>query len=138
MQAVASKSMLIEKSCQLNYPSLIGVISQLPNATIAIREGTKINGGVICYSQRPKEGETKLKVDQNCLLVGKVYVNGDMDFKGQVIGSLYCDRFVHMTSRAFYENFMIDCSIDEGKLPDTYASFCITDEINKYKEVAGW
>ncbi|MBR8534937.1 hypothetical protein KDU71_05140 [Carboxylicivirga sediminis] len=138
LQAVASGSIVVESGCQLNYPSYLGVFSKLPKASITIHSGCKINGGVVCYSEQAQEGETTLTIGKNSSLVGKVYVNGDVNFKGQIIGSLYCDRFVEMTARAFYENFMIDCSIDEGKLPDGYASFCITNDIHKYKEVATW
>jgi hypothetical protein len=135
LQAFAASSVVVEKGCQLNYPSFIGCIGSQPDVNILIEENSRINGGVICFSQKPEEGKTSIYINKGAVVYGKVYVNGDISFAGSINGSLYCDRFIYRTRRSFYENFMYDCTIDEEKLPAEYASFCITDDVFKLKEV---
>jgi len=136
LQAFASSSIIVNSGCKLNYPSFLGVISQKPEAHVSIGENAEITGGIFSYSTRPEEIKTMLKIGKGAVVYGKVYVNGDADFNGSVNGSLYCNRFIHSTPRAFYENFILDAVIDEDKLPNDFASYRLdNEELFKLKEV---
>ena len=136
IQAFASNSLNIETGCKFSFPSIVGCISHTSNSNVNIKENVVLNGAVINYSQQPEEVKSKLTIGKGSMLYGKFYVNGDVAFNGSIFGSLYCDRFVFSTPRAFYENFIIDAVIDESKLPAQHASFCLEGEnVFKYKEV---
>lgn len=135
LQAFASKSLIVEDDCSFKYPSFIGTVGLQDTVLVDIGKGCSVNGGIICYSTKSQEGATYLSVDKGCEVTGTVYTNGDANVSTNIIGSLYCNRFVHRTPRAFYENFLIDCIIDEVSLPDEYASFSITDKISNLKVV---
>jgi hypothetical protein len=137
VQAIAGRKLLIESDCKFNYPSFLTCFSKSPEAYVKIGERNWINGGVICFSSQSKESKTKLDLGSGSKIYGKVYVNGDLVFnKNSVYGSIYCNRFVYSTSRAFYENFIIDAGINEEELPNEYASFCVGNELFKLKEVS--
>ncbi len=136
LQAFASRELRVGKNTTLSYPSFVGSIGASPEVSVTLDENTHISGGVICYSLNPQESKTKLEIAKGSQLHGKVYVNGDLSFSGEVYGSLYCKRFVHSTPRAFYENFLFDGVIDESKLPAAYTSFCLDNEpVFKLREV---
>ncbi len=137
LQAFASRDLIVESGCKFSYPSFLGCYSDLSKIKATIDEGVMINGGVFVYSLNPEEGNTILTLSQDATVYGKVYVNGDFYFKGNIIGSLICNRFAYSTSRSFYENFIVDGIIDEKQVPKEYASFCVeNDEVFKLKFVS--
>lgn len=135
LQAIARKELIVEDNCSFSYPSFIGAMSALPEVKVSIGEGLYFNGGLFCFSKHAEEEKTVLSIGKTDEIVGKVYTNGDFTMKGSLIGSLYCNRFVYQTSRAFYENFMLDLVIDENALPRNYASFCVGQEMVTFKTV---
>ena len=135
LQAFANERLVVETGCQFKYPSMLSVLNFNGPSAMQFGAGSKLNGGIVVYTNSTKEGDASLSVAENCKLNGKVVVFGDVTLKSSITGSLYCDRFVHVTPRAFYENFMIDVDIDETKLPDEYASYCVGNELYKLKQL---
>lgn len=135
LQAFATKELIVEENCSFLYPSFIGAMSAFPEVMVTIEEGLHLNGGIFCFSKHAEEENTVLSIGKTDGVVGKVYTNGDLRMNGRIIGGLYCNRFVYQTSRAFYENFMLDVVIDESALPKNYASFCVGQELFKFKTV---
>jgi hypothetical protein len=131
LQAFAREKLLVGDNCNIAYPGFL--MCNGDSASIEIGKAAKVNGGVICHSASKEK--SSLIIGKGAQIIGKVYVNGDCRFEGSITGSLYCDCFVKKTDRAFYENFLIDCSINENELPNEYASFCITDSIYELKTV---
>ncbi|MCW3787902.1 hypothetical protein OM075_15610 [Marinilabiliaceae bacterium AAT] len=137
LQAFASRELIVESGCEFSYPSFLGCLSNVSKLKVSVDKGVLINGGVFVYSLNPEEGSTIFTLSEDATIYGKLYVNGDLYFKGNIIGSLICNRFAYSTSRSFYENFIVDGIIDGEKLPKEYASFCLeNDEVFKLKLVA--
>ena len=134
-QAFASKSIEVRKNCRLEYPSFLGVLDIEPGIELSIDENCIINGGVLCHSNAQDEEAAVLSIGKGSIIYGKAYVNGDLYLSGDIAGSLYCNRFAYKTFRAFYENFILDCTIDSEKLPKDYASFTFTDDVDKLREI---
>ncbi|GAO31954.1 hypothetical protein JCM15548_14369 [Geofilum rubicundum JCM 15548] len=135
LQAFAKQSLIVEDNCKFLYPSYIGAISVSPDVEVTIGDSFQFNGGLVCFSNHAEEGKTILSVVKTDQIIGKVYTNGDLKISGKITGSLYCNRFVYQTQRAFYENFMMDLMIDEHLLPKEYASFCVGQELYKLRMV---
>ena len=134
LQAFARERISVEQACKFEYPSFLGCFVKGTGFIIKISQERVIKGCVLAYSGSSEESDVLLWLKERSKIFGKAYVYGDCRFQGDIIGSLYCNRFVLKTSRAFYENFIIDCSIDEAALPDEYVSFCL-DDIHKLKMI---
>lgn len=134
LQAFASSNLDVEKDCDFSYPSFLGAIGINTEASLSVGENCRINGGLICVQNQELERPPLLTIGNESLVLGQVYVNGDISFSGAIHGGLICERFIMRTSRAFYENFMLDCSIDSSVLPEEYASFSVTGEPFKLRE----
>jgi hypothetical protein len=129
LQAFAKNNVIIGKNCELTYPSFLGCLNDKSGFNILIEEGSLINGGIIGDSKSRGQENSLLWQKKRSKIIGKAYINGDCRLHGDIIGTLYCNRFILRTSRAFYENFLIDCTIDEVKLSKDFVSFCINDNV---------
>jgi hypothetical protein len=136
LQVIADSLIKVGPGCELKYPSFLMTINRKPGVCVEIDSKTDIKGGIMVYSFNPEKGKTKLIIGKETNVYGKAYTNGDASLIGNIFGSLYCDRFVKLTAVSFYENFMIDCTIDEEKLPDEFSSYCLDKEINKLRLVS--
>ena len=136
LQVIADSIIKVGSNCNLKYPSFLMTLNRKPNVSVEIKDKSEIKGGIMVYSFNPEEGKTRLTLGKGTNVFGKAYVNGDISLAGNIIGSLYGDRFVLITPRAFYENFMVDCTIDESKLPKEFSSFCLDQELQKLRVVS--
>jgi|WetSurMetagenome_2_1015567.scaffolds.fasta_scaffold14737_3 hypothetical protein len=136
LQVMAGSKIKVGLACDLKYPSFLMTINDKPDVGIDVEEKTEIKGGLMVFSFNPEERKTNMTIGKETNVYGKVYTNGDITLNGNIIGSIYCSRFVKTTSVSFYENFMFDCSIDEGKLPEEFSSFCLAKELFKLRVVS--
>lgn len=136
LQVIADSLIKVGPGCDLKYPSFLLTLNHNPGVCVEIDDKADIKGGIMVYSFNPEKGNTKLIIGKEANVYGKAYTNGDVSLAGNIIGSLYCDRFVKVTTNSFYENFIIDCTIDEEKLPVEFSSFCLDKEISKLRLVS--
>ncbi|PCJ87265.1 MAG: hypothetical protein COA57_04865 [Flavobacteriales bacterium] len=119
LQLFASDSLVIGDNCTFNYPSVVGLIKRQnkESATLLIKENTEINGVVFAYDEKPA-GKSLLKVaiEKNATIKGQVYANGMVDLKGNIHGSLACNKFILNTPSSVYENHLLNVTIDYSKL----------------------
>lgn len=138
-QFLANNHITVGRECVLNYPSFVAAISHSHQVSVSIGEETSLKGAAVCYSLNPPiEDKPLMKTEHSSIVFGKLYTNGDFDIGGNVKGGVICDRFVHKTPRAFYENFIVDCSIDALVLPNDFASFCLGEIPYELEEVQTW
>lgn len=141
LQIFSSDSVAIGKECKLAYPSAINIIrtgSSKDNITIKIGEDTEILGVIFGYQESNTFRKNLLvSIDKGVKITGQVYVTGSVDLKGQIYGSLYCQKFVLVTPSSVYENHLLNAVIDITKLP---ASFVGVNLVNKAirKGVVKW
>lgn len=125
-QLIASQSIEIGDDVEFSYPSSITLIAEIPDSTerrsISFGDNCQISGSVIAVNSL--EGQSQF-ITVNTLnefrMSGEMYIQGDLDLKGEVIGSVFCHKMVLRTPSAIYENQLLNISIRPDLLPDYFA-----------------
>ena len=60
-----------------------------------------------------------------------------IELKGDVWGSVYCDKFILSTSSSVYENHLLDATIDFSRLSKHYVGINVLDDAAN-KKVIKW
>jgi len=138
IQAFAWDSLVVETGVFLDFPS---VLSLLPyeertnfSPEIIIQEGAEIIGTLMVPSFRYNTYKSKVTIEPTAKITGQVWVNGVLQHKGLVYGSVFCTEFLLQTSGGVYENYLLNATIDRTLLPKTYLTPSILG-INDYKQV---
>ena len=71
-----------------------------------------------------------LILGENTKIIGQVYCNGLVSFKGTLFGSMFCKGFMLRTPRGVFSNYLINACIDYDRLPKEYAGISLTSERN--------
>lgn len=126
VQVFANDTILVGKKCTFLSPSALVMLSEIENPLIDIGSETLIKGDIL---QSAKGSDTRfkpmVKIDTKSRIEGQVYVNGKIDLRGTIYGSLYCMGFVLQTPGALYENHMLDAVIDYPALSAYYSGFVV-------------
>lgn len=141
LQIFASDSVIIEKNVTLTYPSVIGLIrnnSSPSVAAIVLNENDTIMGNLFAY----KKAEDVLKqsglvLDEKSFVYGQIYSNGYADIKGEIYGSLMCNKILLKTSSSVYENHLLNVVIDRSKLSKYFVGINLAEE-SAIKKVVKW
>ncbi|BDS14303.1 hypothetical protein [Aureispira anguillae] len=136
-QAFAWDSLRVEANVRLHYPSVLGLLPYQERTTfspsLTIEEGSEVTGIVIAPSFQYNTYKTKITIEQNALVKGQVWVNGLLQHKGGVYGSVFCDEFLLQTPAAVYENYLLDAIINRKQLPAYYlAPLILGESSNKH------
>ena len=141
IQAYATDSLSVEEKVNISYPSVLGLFVIKVDTTsqyIHISEKAKINGMVFLYAEKsPAILKPYIKIDKNAVITGQVICSNDIQLQGTVYGTVYCNRFVLKTYSSYYENNLLDVTIDYSKLPKEYIGFSISDN-QKRKKIMKW
>lgn len=131
IQAFARDSILIEKNCNLQFPSFLGILNMetkdsvllLGKKHIQISEDCTVAGGIFLNSNKamPKN-KPYLLINEDANINGLVYCDGNVELKGTIYGSLYCKSFILKTRAAYYENHLLDINIDFNSLSKYFTS----------------
>lgn len=141
LQIFATDSVIIEKNVTLTYPSVIGLVrnNQSPNvAAIVLNENDTIMGNLFAY----KKAEDVLKqsglvLADKSFVYGQVYSNGYADVKGEIYGSLMCNKILLKTPSSVYENHLLNAVIDRSKLSKYFVGINLVEE-STIKKVVKW
>ena len=123
IQAFASDSLVVAQDVHLSYPSILGL---LPNQNIQISPRLTINnnslveGAIIVPSFVYQEYEPIVTIEQQAQVKGQVWVNGQLQHKGTILGSVFCKNFLLQTASAVYENYLLDATIDRSNLSSNF------------------
>jgi hypothetical protein len=123
-QAFASKMISVENNCVLAYPSVLGIIkkdfSEEDQPSIVIQKGSVINGFVFSYQVVEDLRRTLVSVEESSEVVGQIYSDGYLQVKGMVKGGVMCRKFVLNSPSSFYENYLLNATIDHTLLSSQY------------------
>lgn len=124
VQVFSSDSITIEKNVSLNYPSVLGLISNDKSSkvsSIQIGENDTIKGTVFSYQkiEAPLK-QMNIELGKKSVVMGQVQTNGSVDLKGCIYGSLMCRKIMLRTSSSVYENHLLDATIDITRLSEHY------------------
>lgn len=137
LQLIASDFIRIGEAVHLSYPSALALLqaaNEKSTPVILIGNRSIIEGVVLLHKHSRR---AVLKLLPQATIVGEVYVNGDVDLKGKIAGSLACHSFLLRTPSAFYENQLLDATIDYSALPKGFVASILSS--NSYaKEIVQW
>lgn len=142
LQAFASDSILIGKNVDLEYPSSFGLLqsgSGEKKSFVKVDEGSVIDGGIICFQENYNyRNPIRIQLEQSSVVQGLVYVNGLVELKGSIFGSLYCNRFSLKTPSTVYENHLLNAVIDVNQRSEWYVGPKLMGKNKGKKEVIQW
>lgn len=141
IQAYANDTLIIEKNCQLKYPSSVGIIRSEKNRNdilLKVEEGTILDGVLLAYQEDNGMKENlKIQLERNTKVMGEVYSSGSVDLQGEVYGRVMCNKFILHTSSSVYENYLLNAVIDNSKMPVNLVTSIIVEQSGN-KKVAQW
>jgi hypothetical protein len=138
IQIVARDSVLIDKDCELDYPSSIMVYNYAgTKAFCYIQENVLVSGGIVCITQQ-EQGNSELILSKGSVVSGIVYTSGKTTLSGSVYGSLFTNSFYLKTPRGYYEDHLLEGVVDpESLLPD-FAGPSVFVEQQTRQEIIQW
>ncbi|WP_340064289.1 hypothetical protein [Ascidiimonas aurantiaca] len=145
-QGIASKGIFIEKGCRLIYPSALVLLeetepntgrpaSQKEKRQILLSEGSFVSG-VVAYLDDTTPSETpnfnaQIVLEEEAVLQGQVYCEGNFELLGTVEGNVYTSGFVVAKFGSVYQNHIFNGKILSGNLPPQYSGFSFKGEPKK-------
>lgn len=122
LQIFAKNEVIIEPNVTLTYPSSIVINNRITDEKkIEIGANTKILGGILMNTEQTTEIKNNIiTLDKESLVIGDIYCNGILELKGDVIGSVYTNKFEYNTEYTSYSNLLLNTSIDKTALPDDF------------------
>lgn len=139
VQLFAGDSIFIGENTKLKYPSVAGLISSGSNdSKFLIKKGAEISGVVFAYREK---NDTKIpflfSIEKDALIKGQVYSNGPVDLKGNIHGSIACEKFILSTPSSVYENHLLNVTIDYSLLSPYFVGINLTDNSDN-REIVKW
>jgi hypothetical protein len=141
LQAFANDSIVIEKKCRLEYPSALGIVrtkASPDKLNILLDENSTIDGVILAYQESGNsKQQVKVDIGKEAVITGQVYSNGLADIKGNVSGTLWCNKFILSTASSVYENHLLNARIDRSSLSKYFAGIDLIG-INGNKRIISW
>lgn len=124
LQAFAWDSLVVESGVFLDFPSVLCLLPYEERTNfspeIILQEGAEMIGTLMVPSFRYNTYKSKVTIGATAKITGQVWVNGVLQHKGIVYGSVLCTEFLLQTPAGVYENYLLDAIIDRTLLPKTY------------------
>jgi len=139
IQVFADESIHVSEGVRLRYPSTLGLYKRTAGTTdaLVLSEKSRIAGVVFC--QKIADGRLPLRVviEKDALVEGQVYVDAELDMKGRIYGSLYCNKFNLKTPSSVYENHLLNVEINADSLSDHFVGVGLVNE-SAEKAIVKW
>ncbi|WBX75090.1 hypothetical protein PG911_10515 [Tenacibaculum ovolyticum] len=123
IQVLATKKVVIEKNVILKYPSVIYVSGKKNEVEIKVGENSEIIGLVVAISNNYKEN--KVLISKNSIIAGSLYCSGEVEFKGEMYGTIYAHEFYLNTGESEYQNALLNFNL--YLLPEFFQKISIID-----------
>lgn len=132
LQAFAWDSLLVETGVFLDVPSVLSLLPYSNKTTFSpeliVEEGVEMFGTILVPSFQYNSYKSKVTIAPMTTITGQVWVNGVLQHKGTVYGSVFCDEFLLKTPAGVYENYLLDAVIDRTLLPTYYLTPSVLGE----------
>ena len=125
LQAFALSEIQVGKNCQLEYPSVLGLMKtefSQKKPIIYIAEKSLVEGLVFIKTFKYTRFPPKLRVAESALIHGQAFINGSFELRGAVYGNVSCDQFNLKTNAAVYDNHLLNATIDHSQLSQDYVA----------------
>lgn len=139
-QAFASKNIVVEKNCNLKYPSSLVLFNKekIKKENNITFKGSTIKGPIVYYNDSYKENtsfDSQVFISKESTIVGEVYCTKNIELLGKVYGSVYASNFITKQFGSVYINHIYNGVINTLKLPSEYCGLPIN---TTSKKVAKW
>jgi len=140
IQIIASSDVYIDENVTLKYPSFITLENNdnTIQAKVSISPNSNILGGILLYGKTSSEYQNQLIIDENVLVAGNIYCNGETQLKGKIKGSIYTNRFFLNTDESEYNNVILNGSIDNINLPEKFVRINFIEGKEANYEIIKW
>jgi len=138
-QAIADTSIKIGRECQLSYPTaLILIEKQTPSMSptdefynkIFIDKASVVRGS-ICFFKIKKDDNSFMVntfIGEQASVKGEIYCEGNLELKGNVVGTVYTNQFVANEGGTIFVNHIYNGRISSTGLPDQFGGILFEDE----------
>ena len=137
IQMVSSRKIILEDWVLLKYPSSIYMKNDIDSLSVSIGQNSTFVGGIVL------DGDTSegtiyrtLTIKDKAKVIGDVYCYGRTQLNGEVIGSLYTDKFFLKTESSTYENVILNGTINRDSLPQNFVGLQLFSNVLDKKEYA--
>jgi len=144
-QLFALDSIGVEKNCQFNYPSCLGILRlQVSNILtpqlIDIGENTIFNGLLFINKKVKSNLQPLIQLRKNVRIFGQIYVDGllESDDGTEIDGSVFVDRFIYKTNITLYENYLVNVKLDASALSPYYLTSEMLPVASKKRKILEW
>lgn len=119
VQLIASDSIVLDKNVELTFPSSIVLYqSKIRTPSITLNNNCKVYGSIYAYMPNNSNSNSLIIVNPNTEIIGSIYSNSIVDFRGIMNGVLICNKVVASTKSSFYEDVIIDAKFYNSVLPN--------------------
>jgi hypothetical protein len=145
-QVMANKRIIVGKNCKLNYPSALVLIQEKESIAnlnsnpldyhIQVEKNSQIIG-TICYfkSIKVNDFKTQITLNEEAIVKGEIYCQGNLELKGKVIGSVFTEQFIVNASGTIFINHLYNGQIVNDNFPESFSGLLFKDNL---KSVAKW
>jgi hypothetical protein len=119
LQAFATDTLACDESVELVYPSSLAIIKQdysKEQPSITIEADSRITGFIFSYQYVEDTRRTLIRTAVTSKVHGQIYSDGYLDLQGDVAGGVMCRKIVLNTPATYYENHLLDVTIDNSGL----------------------
>ena len=123
LQAFATKTILVQKKVKLNYPSGLNLLSKYQEGNeIKIEDNTIIEGNVLIKTDRLQSNTVpvQLVVNEKATIIGEIYSDTKVEFKGTLHGHMACHSFIYRTAASIFDNHLYNANMIYKHRPNTF------------------
>lgn len=123
LQAYATDTLALGENCIMEYPSSLGIMKKEfgeDQPSITVGRGTLFSGFIFSHQRVDDIRKTLIRIDKESKIYGQIYSDGYLELKGNVIGGVMCKKFILNTPSSFYENHLLNVTVDNSSLSSHY------------------
>ncbi len=121
VQLLARDTVQVEENCRLAYPSAACAYGAGKLALVSLGAGTRLQGVAIAATAVPSLlGAVRLT--PTTIVEGQVFSTGVVENCGTVRGPLMCRRLMYHSVGSYFENYLVNCTLDRAALPPDFLS----------------
>ena len=115
VQLVARDTVAVGDHCRLGYPSAVCVFGTAKTALVSLGADCLVQGVVLAASAEPGP-VSQVVMEPTSTVEGQVFSAGVVQNCGTVRGALACRRLLYHGVGSYYENYLVNCTLDRGAL----------------------
>jgi hypothetical protein len=119
VQVIARDTAELQAGCELLYPSAVCACSPTQAAQVVLGPASRVSG-VVLAAQGESNMLPRVRMAPDAAVQGQLFSAGTVENCGLVQGTVACRRLVYRTSATFYDNYLVNCTLDRLALPPAF------------------